>query len=309
MERYKSTSIKQFTGKLLILQWLLLGLCFFLLGCGSGVKMWQSTMPIAVVSREEGSGTRGAFVELIGLLEEEYDLTTLEAIIGNSTAVIKTAVAGDIYGIGYISIGALDESVKAVAIDGVAATEENARNGLYLISRPFNIAVTEGLDNSVAKDFIAFIMSREGQEVVAASGFIADLGLPAFPGILQPHQDSLPFGRIVVGGSTSVAPVMERLIEAYKKHNPQVEIELQVTGSSAGMNGVLDGYFDIGMASRELGESELVAGLQPLTIARDGIAVIVHPENPIAGMTREQVAGIFAGEIVTWDEVITGQTP
>ena len=275
-----------------------------LAGCGNGngaensdTSSWNDSQFISVVSREDGSGTRGAFVEIVGILEDDHDRTTLEAIIGNSTSVVKTSVAGDAYAIGYISIGALDDDVRALEIDGVAATEENAKTGDYRISRPFNIATTNQVDSEVARDLIDFIMSAEGQEVVAEAGFIA---IPD----LAPFNGSLPAGRAVVGGSTSVAPVMERLIEAYQALNPDAEIELQVAGSSAGMSGVLDGNFDIGMASRELSDSELEAGLEPIVIAMDGIAVIVNVDNPLVGLTMEQVRDIFIGEIMTWDEVL-----
>ncbi|MCL2865828.1 MAG: substrate-binding domain-containing protein [Lachnospiraceae bacterium] len=266
-------------------------------GCGNNVKSdFDETMFISVISREEGSGTRGAFVEITGILEDDMDRTTLEAVIANGTSIVMTHVAEDVYAIGYISIGALNDTIKAVNINGVAATEANTKAGDYLISRPFHI-VSQAAGNEAAIDFKNFIMSAEGQEVVTDAGLVAVPNLPHF-------ESTNPSGRVVVGGSTSVAPVMERLAEAYYEQNPGVMIEIQSAGSSAGMTGVLDGNFDIGMASRDLSQSELDSGLVPTVMALDGIAVIVHPDNPITNLTLEQVDAIFTGEAITWDEVL-----
>jgi len=250
---------------------------------------------IAVVSREDGSGTRGAFVELTGVEADGVDNTVQTAIIGNSNSVVMTTVAGDEYSIGYSSIGALNDTVRAVPIDGVEATEDNAANGSYVLVRPFNVA-TKDLNNAAAQDFLDFIMSDEGQKVVTEAGYISASSTGAFAG-------GNVEGRVVVGGSTSVAPVMEKLIAAYNEINPGVDIEMQVAGSSAGMTGVLDGNFDLGMASRDLSESEKESGLEPVIIAKDGIAVIVHPDNSIDSLTMEQVKEIFTGTITVWDEV------
>ena len=261
---------------------------------------WDSSSDITIVSREDGSGTRGAFIELFGIQEEmdgeKVDMTTEEAQITNSTSVMMTTVAGDEYAIGYISLGSLDESVKALKIDGAEATAENVKSGDYKVSRPFNIATKKDLDNEVAKDFINYIMSAEGQKVVEDNGYIAVEGAEAFEG-------TQPSGKAVVGGSSSVSPVMEKLAEAYKEVNPNAEIELQTTDSTTGMTSAIDGSYDIGMASRELKEEE-IAELDAKVIATDGIAVIVNNNNAMDELSSDQVKAIYTGEALTWDEVV-----
>ena len=255
---------------------------------------------ISVYSREDGSGTRGAFVELFGIEQkneagEKVDYTTVEAIITNSTDVMMTSVAGDVYGIGYISLGSLNDTVKAVKIDGVEATVDNIKAGTYTVARPFNIA-TAGEVSEVTQDFINFIMSAEGQAVIEGKGYIAVAGTENF-------VSNGATGKIVVGGSTSVSPVMEKLIEAYTAINANAEIELQTRDSSTGMSQAAEGTVDIGMASRELKSSEAEAGLTGITIAMDGIAVIVNHENPTDNLTSEAVKTIFMGEVFQLDEV------
>ena len=267
---------------------------------GAEAGDWDSSSDITIVSREDGSGTRGAFIELFGIQEEmdgeKVDMTTEEAQITNSTSVMMTTVAGDEYAIGYISLGSLDESVKALKIDGAEATAENVKSGDYKVSRPFNIATKKDLDNEVAKDFINYIMSAEGQKVVEDNGYIAVEGAEAFEG-------TQPSGKAVVGGSSSVAPVMEKLAEAYKEVNPNAEIELQTTDSTTGMTSAIDGSYDIGMASRELKEEEL-AELDAKVIETDGIAVIVNNNNAMDELSSDQVKAIYTGEALTWDEVV-----
>lgn len=262
---------------------------------------WDSSMDITIVSREDGSGTRGAFIELFGIEEkqgdEKVDMTTEEAQITNSTSVMMTTVAGDDYAIGYVSLGSLDDSVKALKIDGAEATAENIKSGDYKVSRPFNIATKEGLDNEVAKDFIAFIMSEEGQKVVADNGYI-----PLDD--VKPFEGTNPEGKAVVGGSSSVSPVMEKLIEAYKAVNANAEIELQTTDSTTGMTSTIDGSYDIGMASRELKDEEIAEGLTGQVIATDGIAVIVNKNSTVDELSSDQVKSIYTGKALTWDEVI-----
>lgn len=256
---------------------------------------------INVLSREDGSGTRGAFIELFGIEQKDengvkVDYTTDACDITNSTSVMMTSVAGNPNAIGYISLGSMNETVKALAIDGAEATVENIKAGSYRVARPFNIA-TRSEVGEAAQDFIAFILSVEGQAVVEANGYIAAVeAAPAFEG-------GKVSGKIVVAGSSSVTPVMEKLKEAYEALNPNVEIELQQSDSSSGMTSTKDGVCDIGMASRELKTSELEAGLTPTVIAMDGIAVIVSPENPVTGLTQEQVRSIYMGETMDWSEV------
>lgn len=267
----------------------------------AGADEWDVSNDITIVSREDGSGTRGAFVELLGIEQkidgEKVDMTTEEAQITNSTSVMMTTVAGDEYAIGYISLGSLDDSVKALSIDGVEATAEHVKDGSYVVSRPFNIAVKEDLDNAVAEDFINFILSAEGQEIVADNGFITVDGAEAF-------ESTNPKGKAVVGGSSSVSPVMEKLIEAYAEVNPDAEIELQTSDSTTGMTATIEGSYDIGMASRELKDEEVESGLVGTVIATDGIAVIVNNDSKVDGLTSEQVMEIYTGAVYTWDEVV-----
>ncbi len=256
---------------------------------------------INVISREDGSGTRGAFIELFGIEQkneagEKIDYTTDECDITNSTSVMMTSVAGNENAIGYISLGSLNETVKALMIDGAEASVENIKAGTYNIARPFNIATLADASETAA-DFIAFIMSAEGQAVIEENGYIAVVDGA------QPFEGGKVSGKIVIAGSSSVTPVMEKLTEAYKAVNANVEIELQQSDSSSGMTSTLDGVCDIGMASRELKESELEAGLVPTVIAMDGIAVIVSNDNPANGLTSDQVRGIYMGEITDWSEV------
>lgn len=253
---------------------------------------------ISVISREDGSGTRGAFIELFGIEEkddsgEKVDKTVNTSEETNSTGVMLTTVAGNKNAIGYVSLGSLNDTVKAVKIDGAEATVENVKNGTYKVSRPFNIAVKEGI-SEVAQDFIDFILSTEGQKVVEQSGYIPLDGTTAYT------SKNLS-GKITVAGSSSVTPVMEKLKEAYIALNGGVTIEIQQNDSTIGMNSAIDGICDIGMASRELKESETSAGLKGIVIATDGIAVIVNKENSAAdNLTSEQVKKIYTGEITKW---------
>ena len=255
---------------------------------------------VNVLSREDGSGTRGAFIELFGIEEKDadgnkVDNTTEEAIITNSTSVMLTSVASDEYAIGYVSLGSLNDSVKALKIDGAEATAENIENGSYKVSRPFNIAVKKDLNNKVAKDFMSFIMSTEGQKVVADEKYIAVADVKDYAG-------TKPSGSCVVGGSSSVSPLMEKLIEAYKAVNPNASIELQTSDSTTGMTSTIEGSYDIGMASRELKEEE-AAELEPTVIATDGIAVVVNNANPLDELSADQVKDIYVGNVSTWDEI------
>ncbi len=255
---------------------------------------------INVNSREDGSGTRGAFIELFGVEQKDaegnkVDMTTLEASITNSTSVMMSAVNGDLYGIGYISLGSLNDTVKALQIDGADATVENIKAGSYTIARPFNIA-TKGEGSEAAQAFIDYILSADGQKVIENSGYISIAEGAAYGG-------KQVVGKVVVAGSSSVTPVMEKLKEAYLIVNPSAEIEIQQSDSSTGMNYTIDGICDIGMASRELKDSELEAGLTPTVMAMDGIAVIVNKDNPLTGLTTQQVMGVYIGENLNWSEL------
>lgn len=274
-------------------------------GCGSGSssdssKKEGSKKPITVVSREDGSGTRGAFIELFGIEEEgedgeKVDKTTPDAAIANATSNMMTTVSGDEYAIGYTSMGALNDSVKALKVDGAEATPENVKSGDYKIQRPFNIA-TKGDVSEVAQDFINYIMSPEGQKVVEENGYIAIDDQ-------KEYQSNGATGKIVVAGSSSVTPVMEKLSEAYQALNTKAEIEVQESDSTTGMTSAAEGTCDIGMASRELKDTEKDAGLTSQVIAIDGIAVIVNQDNGLDDISPETVKAIYTGETTDWNEV------
>lgn len=256
---------------------------------------------ISVISREDGSGTRGAFIELFGVEEkndagEKVDNTTVDASVTNNTAVMMSTVAGNTYAIGYISLGSLNDTVKAVKIDGAEATVENIKSGEYKVSRPFNIATKDEV-SEVAQDFINYILSPEGQAVVEENGYIAIDDV-------ADYTSTGAEGKVVVAGSSSVTPVMEKLKEAYAEVNPNAEVEIQASDSTTGMTSTIDGICDIGMASRELKDSETEAGLTSTQIAIDGIAVIVNNENPVEDLTSEQVKSIYTGETTVWGDVL-----
>lgn len=270
-----------------------------LAACGKKeAESFDKTNDISVISREEGSGTRGAFIELFGVEEKDssgnkVDRTTDEADVVSKTGVVLTSVAGDPYSIGYVSLGSLNDSVKAVKIDGVEATAENIKNDTYKIARPFNIA-TKGTVSEVAQDFIDYILSADGQNVIEDNGYIkVDESAASYSG-------SKPSGKVVVAGSSSVTPVMEKLKEAYQKVNPNATIEVQQSDSTTGMQSTIDGTCDIGMASRDLKDSEL-ASLTPTAIAIDGIAVIVNKENTTDDLTSAMVKSIYVGDVTTWE--------
>ena len=268
-------------------------------GSGSAAYGGSDLGMITVVSREDGSGTRGAFIELMGIEQKDADgnktdMTTVDAMITNKTDVMLSTIAGDPAAIGYVSLGSLNDNVKALQIDGAEATAENVKSGTYKVARPFNIA-TKGEPTGVAKDFINYIRSADGQKIVSED-------------YISISDDAADFetdgssGKIVVGGSSSVFPLMEKLAEGYEAINGAAEIEVQSSDSTAGMSGAADGTFDIGMASRALKDDE-AAQLTDTVIANDGIAVIVNNENAISGLTSEQVQKIYTGEITDWSEV------
>lgn len=272
-------------------------------GCGGEKK--EEAAPaaggkIVVISREDGSGTRGAFIELFGIEKKgddgkKVDMTTQDASITNSTAVMMTTVAGNKDAIGYISLGSLNDTVKALKIDGAEASAANIKSGTYKVARPFNIVTKDGV-SAVAQDFISFIMSKEGQEVVSKNGYIGSDKAEAYKGRKQS-------GKIVVAGSSSVTPVMEKLKEAYVKLNPDVNIEVQQSDSTTGVQSAINGVCDIGMASRELKQSELDAGVKNTVIATDGIAVVVNKANKVDNLTKAQVADIFTGKATEWNKL------
>lgn len=274
----------------------------FMTGCTQGDGEdggSNSSETINVVSREDGSGTRGAFIEIVGVLEKdsddnENDNTYEEAIIQNGTDAVMTTVSGDVNAIGYISLGSLNDRVKALKIDGVEATSENLQNETYKISRQFNIAHKED-SSPLSKDFLSFILSSDGQNIVAEEGYVE------VSKSLTSYDESIQEGKLVVSGSTSVSPVMEKLAEKYENLHPEVSIEIQSTGSSAGMQSAIEGSSDIGMASRELKDSEKEE-LAYESIAIDGIAIIVNKENTLESISLEKIKSIYTGESTTWDD-------
>lgn len=274
-----------------------------MVGCSGGSSSptgtFDNSKMINVVTREEGSGTRGAFVELLGIEEKKadgnkVDRTTKEAITAMKTDIMLTNIAGDDHAIGYVSLGSLNDNVKAVKVDGVVPSSQTVKDGSYPIARPFNIATKSDV-SEVAQDFIDFIMSKEGQDVIAKSYISVDEAA-------LPYSGSKPSGKIVVAGSSSVSPIMEKLKEAYALVNPNAQIEVQQTDSSSGMTAVTEGTCDIGMASRSLKESEKEK-LNALAIALDGIGIIVNPKNPLTELTSEQSKEIFIGNITNWSEL------
>ncbi len=281
---------------------------FALTGCGADKGTDNNnggtgtgTDAISVLTREEGSGTRGAFIELLGIEEKnangkKVDKTIDTAETTNSTSVMITTVQGNKAAIGYISLGSLDKSkVKALKVDGAEAATDNVKSGEYKVSRPFNIA-TKGDATGVASDFIKFILSADGQAVVEKNGYISE-------GNTGAYKASGQKGKITIGGSSSVTPVMEKLKEAYVKLNPDVTIDVQQNDSSSGMKGAIDGIYDIGMASRDVKDSEKEAGLTSIKIALDGIAVIVNKDNTLDAITSEQIKNIYTGSLTKWSEI------
>ena len=255
---------------------------------------------ITVITREDGSGTRGAFIELTGVEEkneagEKVDMTTEAAATQNSTNGVMTAVANDETAIGYISLGSLDDSVKAVTVGGVEATSDNVSNGTYTLARPFNIVTNGEPTDAVAVDFIGYCMSPDGQALATEEGYIGGEGTE--------FTSTQPSGNITVGGSSSVTPLMEKLIEAYQAVNPNATIELLTTDSTTGVTGALDGTYTIGMASRELKDEETSQGAQATVLAMDGIAVVVNPANPTADLSVDQIKSIYTGETTVWADV------
>ena len=265
---------------------------------------------ISVYSREDGSGTRGAFIELFGIEQKDadgnkVDMTTDMAMITNSTAVMMTTVAGDEQGIGYISLGSVNDTVKALKIDDVEATVENVKAGTYKIVRPFNIITNGELDklDEVSADFVNFILSADGQKVIEDNGYIAAVD------DAKPYEAAGVSGKVVVAGSSSVTPVMEKLAEAYKALNADTTVEVQQSDSSTGVSMAIEGTCNIGMASREIKDSEAEKGAVATVIARDGIAVIVCPDAPIDGLTTAQVRAIYTGEVETWEDALAYVDP
>ena len=264
-------------------------------GCGSKADdnenknagaSWDMKSNISVVSREDGSGTRGAFIELLGV--EEMNSITEEAGITISTSVMISTIAGNEYAIGYISLGSLDDRVKAVKVDGAEATADNIKSGMYEITRTFNIVTKESVSEDV-QDFINFIMSSEGQQIIGENNYVPVEDV-------QRYEPNGAAGKIIVAGSSSVSSIMEKLKDAYMSVNKRVEIEIQISDSKAGITAALDGRCDIGMVSRELEDMEKEEGLVATAIALDGIAVIVNNASTVEDMTSNQIRAVFTGD-------------
>lgn len=270
-----------------------------LASCGGDDKDGGETTEekdITVISREEGSGTRDAFTELTGVMADDIDNTVATAEISNSTSVVLQSVKGNDAAIGYVSLGSMSDSVKAVNVDGTEASVDNIKSGDYKLQRPFNI-VTKGEIDELPQDFIDFIMSADGQAIVEEEGYIAANEEA------EAYEASGLKGTITLAGSTSVSPVMEVLADKYKELNSGVTIEIQQTGSGAGIQSTIEGVCDIGLASRALGDDEEGEGLESREIALDGIAVIVNKSNEVNDLSTEQIMKIFTGEITNWADV------
>ena len=284
-------------------------LALSLAACGSADSAAASSAPagdfdadqdITVISREDGSGTRGAFIELTGVEEKnadgkKVDNTTEAAAIQSSTNGVMTAVANDETAIGYISLGSLNDSVKAVKVGGIEASAETVKDGSYTLARPFNIVTNGEATDPVAVDFIAYCLSKDGQALATEEGYVGSEG--------EDYTSAQPEGKITVGGSSSVSPLMEKLIEAYKTVNPNAELELLTSDSTTGVSGALDGSYTIGMASRELKDSETEGGAVSTVLAQDGIAVVVNPANSVEDLTVDQIKGIYTGELTVWSDL------
>ncbi len=277
-----------------------------LAGCGGSdadtAQQAETSSAISVISREDGSGTRGAFVELFGVEQkneagEKEDMTTEEASITNSTSVMMTTVAGNVNAIGYISLGSLNDTVKAVNIDGVAPSVDAIKDGSYKISRPFNVVPNVAGLTPEAQDFMNYIMSADGQAVVEENGYIASVDNA------EAYTGGNMSGKVIVAGSSSVTPVMEKLKEAYVALNPDMTVEVQMSDSSTGVTSAIDGTCDLGMASRELKDSETEKGAVSTAIALDGIAVIVNNDAAITDLTAEQVKDIYTGVVTDWSQL------
>ena len=261
---------------------------------------FDADQDITVISREDGSGTRGAFIELTGVEEkndagEKMDMTTEAAAIQSSTNGVMTAVANDETAIGYISLGSLNDTVKAVTVGGVAASADTVKDGTYTLARPFNIVTNGDATDPVAVDFIAYCMSPDGQALATEDGYIGGEGTE--------YTSTQPSGSITVGGSSSVSPLMEKLIEAYKTVNPNATVELLTTDSTTGVTGALDGTYTVGMASRELKDTETAEGAQATVLAMDGIAVVVNPANSVSDLSVDQIKSIYTGEATVWSDL------
>lgn len=292
LKRMEDNFMKKKLSKKVIASIAMMTMCVAMMtGCGEN----DGDKEICVISREDGSGTRDAFTELLGIMEDDVDNTTINAEITNSTSVMMTTVAGNTEAIGYVSLGSLNDSVKVIKVDGVEATTDNVSSGEYAVARPFNIVTGSELSEN-AQDFINFIMSKEGQRIISEEGYIPVGGDSSYTA-------SGLTGKVTLAGSTSVAPVMEKIAEKYMELNEGMTIEIQQSGSGAGITSTIEGVCDIGMSSRDLKDNEITEGVSATKIAMDGIAVIVNLDNAVEDLTSEQIKSIFVGETTQWSEV------
>lgn len=251
---------------------------------------------ITVISREDGSGTRDAFTELMEIIDEQgNDATVDTAEITNSTSVMMSTVNGNANAIGYVSLGSLSDEVKALSLDGVAPSTQTVKDGSYKLQRPFNIAYNETSLSDAAKDFIRYIMSTQAAEVINEEGYIA-------MDTAEDYKASGLSGTVTLAGSTSVAPLMNVLADKYEILNPNVKIEIQESGSSAGIQSAIEGAVNIAMSSRNLKDEESKV-LASKKIALDGIAVIVNSSNGLNNITSAHLKDIYTGKVTKWEEV------
>lgn len=262
-----------------------------------GLNSYLLAENIYPISREMGSGTRGAFVDIFDVKEQvgkkKIDATSKKAEVTNSTGVMITTVANSKNAIGYISLGSLNDSIKAVKIDGVAPSVENINNKTYTVFRPFNLAISS--DNELVNDFLDYTSSNQAKSIIQKAGYIALYD--------NEFSSKKPSGKIVVAGSSSITPLMEKLKESYKSINPNATIEIQQSDSTTGINSAIEKIADIAMVSREFKDSELKNGLKTQVLALDGLAVIVNKANPIDSLSKDSVKKIFTGDITTWEKV------
>jgi phosphate transport system substrate-binding protein len=295
--------------KILILAAILIGALAFT-ACGSDDdngngtttgSSWDASRQVNVIARDPGSGTHAAFIELLGIEVSAdgnvTDNTYIGAYIAPSTGGVITTVAGDEFAIGYISMGAMNTSVRALSVDGIAATVENVQNGTYPVFRSFYMAVQPVLSPEAAA-FLAFIQSAEGQDVIAGRNYVPAFASPA--AFVAPEGLS---GTVVAAGSTSMTDITQRLAEAFEAVVPGVSVEVHSSGSGAGITAAIDGIADIGLTSRAIRDGELEQGVISETMAHDGIVVVVNNSSPVTALTSSQIHDIFVRDVTRWNEV------
>ncbi len=272
-----------------------------LASCG-GNKEFDSSKNISVLVRETGSGTRGAFLEILGL-KGAADPTG--AIVQTSTSAILTEVSGNNYAIAYDSLGYVDDSVKILKVDNVAPSAATVKNGTYAISRPLNVIYKEAIINSepVYQDYLAFLGSKEAEKMASDEGYVAI------------HDSTTSYTKtadyagkkITISGSTSLQPLMVKLAAKYNEYHSEVTIEVAGGGSGTGYSNAENGTSVFGMISEEFNSTK-AASCTPYTVCKDGIAVIVNKKNTLDSISKTDLATIYNPKaetpITTWSQLI-----